>query len=310
MPTCYNAQPPSFCQPVLLYVETGCARLEERVNALTLARAVALGSPLTLMIGAIALLRRKIDRYELTSTIDPSHFFPTVEPRPRHSQGKRGAVGPGDGAGGHLEGVSGWTRGLPGQQPTQPALVGVVELVRQQIDGGAAVGNPDEVTARTRLGDCAEWVFHQPGHDHGSHRRAEVILLRVRARRTVAVNGGGGQHQPGRGRARWWTRVRRSALGGPTCSRPAPGLGAAGRGRVRLSLPVSRGIAPAGMGRPVPRVETSGVALDPLVLVIVKAKREAGAGRARGGRGGEWSSGGTDGPAVDALLRTGLVHPT
>lgn len=104
MPTCYNAQPPSFCQPVLLYVETGCARLEERVNALTLARAVALGSPLTLTIGAIALLRRKIDRYELTSTIDPSHFFPTVEPRPRHSQGKRGAVGPGDGAGGHLKG--------------------------------------------------------------------------------------------------------------------------------------------------------------------------------------------------------------
>jgi len=46
MPTCYNAQPPSFCQPVLLYVETGCARLEERVNALTLARAVALGSAL------------------------------------------------------------------------------------------------------------------------------------------------------------------------------------------------------------------------------------------------------------------------
>jgi hypothetical protein len=35
-----------ICQPVLLYVETGCARLEERVNALTLARAVALGSVL------------------------------------------------------------------------------------------------------------------------------------------------------------------------------------------------------------------------------------------------------------------------
>ena len=63
----------------MLYVETGCARLEERVNALTLARAVALGSALALMTGAIALLRRKIDRYELTSTIDPSHFFPTVE---------------------------------------------------------------------------------------------------------------------------------------------------------------------------------------------------------------------------------------
>ena len=30
-----------------------------------------------------------------------------------------------------------------------------------------------------------------------SHRRADVILLRVRARRTVAVNGGGGQHRPG-----------------------------------------------------------------------------------------------------------------
>jgi hypothetical protein len=35
-----------ICQPVLLYVETGCARLEERVNAVTLARAVALGSAL------------------------------------------------------------------------------------------------------------------------------------------------------------------------------------------------------------------------------------------------------------------------
>jgi hypothetical protein len=34
----------TICQPVLLYVETGRARLEERVKALTLARAVALGS--------------------------------------------------------------------------------------------------------------------------------------------------------------------------------------------------------------------------------------------------------------------------
>ena len=98
--------------------------------------------------------------------------------------------------------------------------------------------------------------------------------------------------------------MRRSALGGPTCSRPAPGLGAAGRGRVRLSLPVSRGIAPARMGRPVPRVETSGVASTPRPRHRQeRSERQAQTGRAEDAA--EWSSGGTDGPAVDALLRTG-----
>jgi hypothetical protein len=80
-----------------------------------------------------------------------------------------------------------------------------------------------------------------------------------------------------RGRpARWWTRVRRSALGGPTLSRHAPSLGAAGRGRVRPSLPVSRRIAPAGIGRPVPRAGTSGVAHRQ-----ERSEREAQARRAK-----------------------------
>ena len=38
-------------------------------------------------------VRRKIDRYELTSTIDPSHFFPTFEAAIAAFQGKRGRSG-------------------------------------------------------------------------------------------------------------------------------------------------------------------------------------------------------------------------
>ena len=89
----------------MLYVETGCARLEERVNALTLARAVALGSALA---GAHDRRDRpaptQIDRYGLTSTTDPSHFLSTVEAAIAAFPRETGRNGPGDGAGGHLKG--------------------------------------------------------------------------------------------------------------------------------------------------------------------------------------------------------------
>jgi MFS superfamily sulfate permease-like transporter len=36
-------------------------------------------------------VRRKIDRYELTRTIDPSHFFPTVEAAVEAYRGETGS---------------------------------------------------------------------------------------------------------------------------------------------------------------------------------------------------------------------------
>ena len=68
---------------------------------------------------------------------------------------------------------------MPGQKPPQPAFVGLVELVRQKVDGGSAVGDPDEITTRIRWGDCAQRILHQPGHFHG---RPDLITTRSLSR--------------------------------------------------------------------------------------------------------------------------------
>ena len=181
----------------------GGARLEERVNALTLARAVALGSVLALMAAAIDPLRRKIDRYELTLTINPWHFFPTF-----------------------------------------------VELVRQQVDGGAAVGT------RTRSPRAPGWATAPSGLFISQVTTMDIRDVlpwscsgRGRAERSrstgavASINPGrpGPVVDPGAAFSPWGADVV------TTCSQPRRG-----RARSRPAVaPSVEEIAPAGMGSPV-----------------------------------------------------------
>ena len=103
-------------------------------------------------------VRRKIDRYELTPTIEPSHFFPRWRPRSRRSKGDGGAVGPRDGAGNALKGCITCSRGRTGLGSPRNLRSSARPRVRQQVEGGAAVGNPDEVTAHTRLATAPRGV--------------------------------------------------------------------------------------------------------------------------------------------------------